>query len=149
MKNALLCRVNHLLKPKFTNTQFLQKIHKHTFVRPISTPLSLSHSQCERNFTGKWFSGSALTWQMVLALSLFPSQGASSLEINAWPFCFFHSTLLLKGAKKVLDTSSPSLAVKLTSKEPMNKKTPTLGVHNGQIYIVDTRLSGCAWNEWR
>lgn len=56
-------------------------------------------------------------------LSLFPSWGASSLEINAWPFCFFHSTLLLKGAKKVLDISSHCLTVKL--KEPMNQKTPT------------------------
>jgi len=41
-------------------------------------------------------------------------------------FVFFHSTLLLKGAKKVLDTSSHSLTVNLTSKEPMNQKTVNL-----------------------
>lgn len=153
---SFLSRVNHLLKPEFPNTQLLQKIHKRNHICPalewpISAPLSLSHSQCERNFTGKWFRGSALTWQMVLALSLSLSLTGSIFFGNqclAFLF-FFHSTLLLKGAKKVLDTSSHSLVVKLTGKEPMNQKTPTLGVHNGQIYIVDTRLSGCARNEWR
>ncbi len=49
-------------------------------------------------------------------------------------FVFFHSTLLLKRAKKVLDTSSPSLAAKLTSKEPMIKNSNPWSSYGQDMY---------------